>query len=102
MLAIIEGIKNLFTKYSNVPVETVEKLPESGSDRTYFRIFTRGVQTHIATYNQNQKETVTFVKFSNHFRKYCLPVPEIFAVNEDETIYIQEDFGDTSLLNQLE
>jgi aminoglycoside/choline kinase family phosphotransferase len=102
MLAIIEGIKKLFTKFSNVPVVSVEKLPESGSDRTYFRIFTRGVQTYIATYNQNQKETVTFVQFSNHFRKYCLPVPEIFAVNEEETLYIQEDFGDTSLLNQLE
>ena len=29
-------------------------------------------------------------------------MPEIFSVNDDHTIYIQEDFGDISLLNKLE
>ena len=36
------------------------------------------------------------------FKTKDCPVPEIYAVNEEGTIYIQEDFGDISLLNKLE
>ena len=101
MQAVIEEIKNLFSSFSNVHVNLVEKLPQSGSDRIYFRIFTRG-QSYIATYNQNKRETVTFVEFSKEFKNSGAPVPEIFAVNDDNTIYIQEDFGNKSLLDKLE
>ena len=101
MQAVIQGIKDTFLLYSHEPILSVEKLPQSGSDRTYFRIFTPEV-TYIATHNLNRRETVTFVEFSRHFKQYGVPVPEIFAVNEDDTIYIQQDFGDTSLLDKLE
>ena len=40
--------------------------------------------------------------FTNQFIQVGAPVPEIFAVNSDNTIYIQEDFGDFSLLNAVE
>lgn len=102
MQAVIQRIKDLFSSFSNQSAEAVEKLPQSGSDRIYFRTFTTGGPTYIATYNLNRKETITFVAFSRHFRQHGVPVPEICAVNEDETVYIQEDFGNTSLLNKLE
>lgn len=101
MEALIQGIKDTFSFFSHEPVSLVEKLPQSGSDRTYFRIFTPA-STYIATHNLNRRETNTFVEFSRHFKQYSVPVPDIFAVNDEETIYIQEDFGDTSLLNKLE
>jgi len=43
-----------------------------------------------------------FIEFSRHFKNAGLPVPEIFCVNEDASIYIQEDLGTESLLNKLE
>lgn len=101
MKAVIQGIKDLFATFSDELVELVEKLPQSGSDRTYFRIFTH-LRTYIATHNLNRKETITFIEFSRHFRKNGAPVPKIFAMNEDATIYIQEDFGNKSLLDNLE
>lgn len=101
MQAVIQGIKDVFSLYSANNILAVEKLPQSGSDRTYFRIFTEA-QTYIATHNLNQRETITFVEFSRHFKQYAIPVPAIFAVNDSATIYIQEDFGDTSLLTKLE
>ena len=79
---------------------SIEKIPQSGSDRIYFRV--TGKQTCIATASKNIKETQTFLKFSKHFKQANCPVPTIYAVSADETIYLQEDFGDTSLLYELE
>jgi aminoglycoside/choline kinase family phosphotransferase len=101
MEAVIQGIHTLFSSLKNQTADRIEKLPQSGSDRVYFRIYA-GTESFIATYNINQKETNTFIQFSRHFKKADLPVPEILGVNEDNTIYIQEDLGTESLLNQLE
>lgn len=101
MEAVIKGIDQLFLAVRQRPTDRIEKLPQSGSDRIYFRLYA-GDETFIATYNLNQKETHTFIEFSRHFKNAGLPVPEILGVNADNTIYIQEDLGTESLLNQLE
>ncbi len=101
MQTIVDEIKNLFKDYSDYEIKSVDKLPQSGSDRIYFRIFT-GTGSYIATFNQNVKENQTFFNFSRHFKQSGNPVPEIYKVNEEQTIYIQQDFGDVSLLNELE
>lgn len=101
MEAVIEAIGALFMSTGNPSPDRIEKLPRSGSDRIYFRIYS-GEQTFIATYNLNQRETQTFVYFSRHFVNAGLPVPKILAVNPDDTLYIQEDLGVESLLNKLE
>lgn len=101
MEAVIQGIDELFSSVTQRTADRIEKLPQSGSDRIYFRVYA-GNDTFIATYNLNQKETNTFIQFSRHFKKAGLPVPEILGVNDGNTIYIQEDLGTESLLNQLE
>ncbi len=101
MSAIIEEIKELFTAHFKKAPVSVDKLPQSGSDRMYFRI-QEPHENVIATYNTNTTENKTFINFSRHFKSIGSPVPEIFAVNQACTIYLQEDFGDTSLLNKLE
>lgn len=101
MEAVIKAIGELFVSSGHPQPDRIEKLPQSGSDRVYFRIYS-GTATFIATYNLNQRETQTFIYFSRHFIQACLPVPKILAVNEDDTIYIQEDLGTESLLNKLE
>lgn len=101
MVLITDKIRDLFRQYSDSPIERIEKLPQSGSDRIYFRIFTVD-GNFIATYNENIKENRTFLFFTEHFKNCGLPVPNIFTVDESKTIYIQQDFGDRSLLNELE
>lgn len=101
MEAVIEAISNLFISTGHPGPDRIEKLPQSGSDRIYFRIYSAGA-TFIATYNLNKRETQTFIYFSRHFSNAGLPVPEILAVNESDTIYIQQDLGTESLLNKLE
>ncbi|HZE83904.1 MAG TPA: RNase adapter RapZ [Puia sp.] len=101
MQAITEEIRQLFRSYDPSPITRMEKIPQSGSNRVYFRLETAG-RSCIATYNNNIKENRTFIHFSRHFRNGGCPVPEILAINESNTIYLQEDLGDRSLLGELE
>jgi aminoglycoside/choline kinase family phosphotransferase len=101
MSSTINSIQQLFATFSANPITAIDKLPQAGSERHYFRIHT-AAKNYIATYGANIKENESFIYFSNHFKAKNLATPQIFCVNETKDIYIQEDFGDTSLLNCLE
>lgn len=94
-------ILELYKAVSNATVQSINKLPQSGSDRIYYRLISDKT-SYIITSNQNVKENLTFFNFSFHFRKKDCPVPEILAVNDKQTLYIQEDLGDETLLSKLE
>ena len=101
MEEIVAAVSRLFEAFKHTKENRIEKLPESGGDRIYFRIYA-GNETYIATFNLNIKENETFIHFSHHFKNARLPMPQIFAVSEEKTIYIQEDLGTDSLLDKLE
>lgn len=101
MEAVLQAIGEEFTAVSGKVPERIEKIPQSGGDRMYFRLYHQGGTT-IATYSENKKETATFLYFTQHFKKAGLPVPEIYGQNADQTIYFQQDFGPYSLLQMLE
>ena len=101
MEEIISNIKELFETQVRIPVSAIEKIPQSGSDRIYFRVLTSDA-SYVATFGKNIKENETFIYFTKHFRSCGSPVPAILAVNDNKTIYIQEDLGNTSLLNMLD
>jgi aminoglycoside/choline kinase family phosphotransferase len=102
MQQLIDGIVQLYKSWKNAEPLEIDVLPQSGSDRRYFRIHAAPGATLIATFGNNIKENEAFFYFANHFRNKDLPVPQIFTINNDRTIYIQEDFGDVSLLGILE
>ncbi len=101
MQLILDSITELYKKWSGKAPDNIDILPKSGSERTYFRIHDAG-KTIIATYGSNLKENETFIYFSSHFSEKNMPVANILAINEDNSIYLQEDFLDISLLNRLE
>ena len=101
MITTIDRIKELFILYSKDEITAIDKLPQAGSERHYFRIHTEN-RSYIATYGANLKENESFIYFSKLFKKKDLAVPEILCINTDKDIYLQEDFGDISLLNKLE
>ncbi|MEX0636036.1 MAG: phosphotransferase, partial [Ferruginibacter sp.] len=101
MESIIQQVTHLFTQYNDAPITAVDKLPQAGSDRHYFRIHA-GDKTYIATYGSNIKENETFIYFSAQFQQQELCTPQVFYVSENKCCYIQEDFGSTCLLDELE
>ncbi|ULQ52377.1 RapZ C-terminal domain-containing protein [Flavihumibacter fluvii] len=107
MEKIIDEIKSLWLQYAGTEALEVTKLPQSGSDRMYFRVtsaetLVKVEKTVIATYNDNLKENNTFFAFSKALLSKGCPVCRVLIVNEAGNTYLQEDFGDTSLLNVLE
>jgi aminoglycoside/choline kinase family phosphotransferase len=101
MQSVIDGIRKLYTGWCGKECDRIEILPQSGSDRRYFRVHAAN-GTCIATYGHNVPENETFIYFSQHFYTHQLPVPEIYALSDDKTLYLQQDLGDISLLNRLE
>jgi len=97
---IVSDLSILFKKWAGKNPETIEKLPHSGSSRIYYR-FISGKINAIGVYNQNNIENNAFIKFTKHFRKYNLNVPEIYAEDLAKNIYLIEDLGNTDLLSWI-
>ena len=101
MQEIVAAIKELYTKWKGEEPTSLDVLQQSGSERRYFRLYGAD-KSVIGTYGANIKENESFIYFSKEFSKKNLAIPEILAVSEDGVYYLQQDFGDVSLLNRLE
>ncbi len=101
MTPIKELIEKLFHSFNSDKITGIEKLPKSGGDRVYYRI-TTDAKSYIAAHNLNIKENNTFLYFTKQFKNIQAPVPQIFVVSSDGTLYLQEDFGAACLLDILE
>ena len=101
MKPIVELVQEYFKTVIDEPIVQTENIPLSGGDRRYFRFYTV-LKSYIGCYNENVKENEAFFYFTNHFKKIDIPLPEIIAINSEQEIYILEDLGKESLLNNLE
>ena len=102
MQQMVNAVSQLYKSWKGKEPVQVDILPQSGSERRYFRLFDAEGRSVIATYGMNIPENESFIYFADHFREKGLNVPEIFAVNYDKNIYLQQDLGNISLLNILE
>ncbi len=98
---IAENIKDFFQTFTPDEITYFEKLPKSGGDRIYFRINTK-TKSYIAAFNENIKENIAFLNFTQQLKEANAPLPGIYKVHPEQQMYIQEDFGNASLLNKLE
>src|SRR5688572_25256678 len=101
MQNITEAIRELFIKWKGTEPVSLDILPQSGSERRYFRLYDKSSSV-IGTYGANVKENEAFFYFSGKFREKELATPKILAISDDKQYYLQEDFGNVSLLNKLE
>ena len=97
-------IQNIIAELTRSIGETpkdILPIAESGSARKYFRIITDN-KSLIGTFSNNVEENEAFLAFSKHFHDLGLNVPEVFAVNEEKTCYLQSDFGDDNLFAHVQ
>ncbi len=97
---IQKKLSELFEKTFDEAASLILPLAPSGSDRKYYRIKGKS-KTVIGTHNPDRKENNAFIHFSQHFKAKSLPVPEVFAEDLDNDIYLQEDLGATTLYSYL-
>lgn len=93
-------LKALFQNHFNEPVETVMDMPPHGSNRYLIRLQGKS-RTAIGVGNRDREENEAFLAFSRHFKTKGLPVPEIYAQDLDNDIYLEEDLGNTTLFDAL-
>lgn len=91
----------LYVKTFDARSVKVETLPQAGSNRKYFRLWSENAPTVIGVYNDNKKENECFVYLAEHFLQKGLNVPAIYAFDESHTLYLQEDLGNISLYSSL-
>ncbi len=90
----------LFTNWANEELISCDLLPQSGSNRKYFRMISKSHQV-IGTYNEDEKENIAFIGFSEHFKSKNLPITEVLAHNLSKGVYLQKDLGDETLYSFL-
>jgi aminoglycoside/choline kinase family phosphotransferase len=94
------ALKTLFGKRYGQPPDTLAPLKGDGSSRELFRLQGAG-RSVIGAVNSDRHENEAFLTFSRHFRDCGLPVPEIYAQDLEQGIYLEEDLGDTNLFQYL-
>jgi aminoglycoside/choline kinase family phosphotransferase len=97
---ISSDLKDLFVSWSHEEPTSFDLLPQSGSNRKYYRIISESHQV-IGACNSDEKENAAFIAFTEHFNQRNLPVTEIYASDLSKGIYLQKDLGDETLYSFL-
>jgi aminoglycoside/choline kinase family phosphotransferase len=96
-----EIISRLFEqRFGKLPASVLQ-LEGDGSSRSMYRVVGDRYETAIAVAGPDHEENRAFLAYSAAFRGAGLPVPEIYAVDEDAGVYLEEDLGDTTLFDAL-
>lgn len=103
-----QRIINLYRQTFGAEPSNIEKLPASGSNRQYFRltapaccdsVVTPSTGTIIGCIGTNTAENASFYALAEAFAARHLPVPAVYAMSDDQTCYLQQDLGSTSLFD---
>lgn len=101
----IKEIIKIGKEWRGVAPTDIVKLAGAGSARQYFRMLW-DKESVIATVGPDVAENRAFCQLANAFgnrarRCGSFAVPEIYHISPDYRIYLQQDFGNGSLLDQL-
>src|SRR6202166_3428359 len=98
----MDVLKKLFEQHFHSSVDRAQPLQGhlGGSGRNIIRL-ANDLFSAIGILYDVREENVAFLEFSRHFRRYGLPVPEIYAEDLTFGAYLEEDLGDTTLYEYL-
>ena len=72
-----------------------------GSDRTYYRISHKNKTAILMKCTEADQDYVRHIAYTRFFRKYSIPVPDMFVIDETNKQALFEDLGDLSLYSWL-
>lgn len=97
----MQRLSDLYKRWSGAEPQKIERLAGAGSNRQYYRITSIDGTTVIGVIGTSQDENHAFITLSKHFKSKELPVPEVYAVSDDEMCYVQSDLGTMALFDAL-
>jgi aminoglycoside/choline kinase family phosphotransferase len=96
-----EELSELFRRHFGYAPGAVLDLRADGSDRKLFRLTGENDLHVVGVYGPDHEENRAFLSFSASLRSVGIPVPQIYAADEDRGIYLEEDLGDITLFDAL-
>ena len=93
-------LSEMFKEWCGEEPLTITPLPPSGSSRIYYRLFGKN-STAIGAYNSDKRENVAFLTLCKHFLSKGLCVPQVYAEDQPNDVYLLQDLGDTTLFSHL-
>lgn len=94
-------LRNLAEDYYKKNCTEVEKIPQSGSARSYHRFYFEDLPSIIGVYNADIKENEAFFSFTNSFLALHINVPQILTIDESRKYYLLQDLGNETLYSFL-
>jgi len=96
----MKHLSALFKRKFGERLVSVNRLPDSGSYRQYYRLTGREM-TAIGVVNDDRRENEAFISFTRTFLQSDLPVPEILDEAPEDNCYLISDLGDMTLFRYL-
>ncbi|MBN1598803.1 MAG: phosphotransferase [Bacteroidales bacterium] len=90
----------LFEQYFKVKDTNVEPLPQTASNRQYFRLSSGGYKA-VGAYNTDIPENEAFFYITKKLNDAGVNVPSVFCIHKDKHLYLTEDLGNTTLFDYV-
>ncbi|MFA6811989.1 MAG: RNase adapter RapZ [Bacteroidaceae bacterium] len=97
----MDNLLALYNSWCGKKPAKIEKLPQSGSNRVYYRLIDEIGKSVIGVIGESKEENQAFIYLCRHFTHQKLAVPELLAVGDDGLRYLQSDLGCRSLYDAL-
>ena len=94
----MKTLESLYISLFGVPPAVCTPLTGSASNRRYYRMASEE-GTCIGVVGTDVSENKAFLTIARHFRSKGINVPEIYAVSDDMSAYLQQDLGDIILFD---
>jgi aminoglycoside/choline kinase family phosphotransferase len=92
------ALATLFESWAGTQPTHIEALPQSGSDRTYWRL-SGGGKSAMGSHNPDARENHAFVALAARFAQRGVRVPQVYAFDAAQGLILQQDLGNNSLLD---
>lgn len=96
-----QNIQALASLIGSDKVKSVSKLNGGGGDRLYYRFFLDDETSVIGVVADDCADAQAFVRLTEVFADYNIPVPRIYCFSPDYKYYIEEDLGEISLFDLI-
>ena len=95
------SLLSLYESWAGQEPCQIEQLAGAGSNRVYYRLIDGHGRSVIGVVGTSKEENHAFIYLSRHFGSKNLPVPGIIAASSDESCYLLDDLGSTSLYDAI-
>lgn len=97
-----EDLIRLFEERFGESPRGVVELAGDGSHRSYRRLLRETGRPVVGVIGPDREENRAFLDYTRRLCTAGLPVPELYAADEDMGVYLIEDLGDTTLFDALD